>query len=309
MESALMNSARVYEAARSTPTTASRLAARAVQALLDEANLTPKPALVDQRGGGAHSDLTLALMHRSACALLSCFEAIAIACDRMPPSRQLREHLGEIGRRGERQMFATTGGINTHKGALWSLGLLVAGAVISADADDPFAIAATAGAIARYSDSRAGGIFTHGARVQRLYGMRGARGEAEQGFPHVVDIGFPALLDARSRGVPENCARLNALMAIMAELDDTCLLHRGGLHALHTARQGARWVLNAGGTSTSRGFAQLLELDRELLRMNASPGGSADLLAATLFLDSLTRSSDAQRSAHDFDGDLALWKN
>ena len=296
-------------AAADERTAASSLGAYAVQALLDEADLTPKPALVDGRSNGAHADLTLGLMHRSARALFPCFEAIAAASKGMVPGQRLRERLGAIGRAGETRMFAATGGVNSHKGAIWSLGLLVAGAAICFDRIDLFTIADTAGSIARYCDSQVQPAPTHGARVQQIYGTAGARGEAQQGFPHVVRIGCPALLDARLRGVSENCARLDALMAIMAELDDTCLLHRGGLPALHAAQHGARQVLREGGTSTAQGWARLLGLDAELFQMNASPGGSADLLAATLFLDSMTRNSGTQRSAENWFGDVELWRN
>jgi triphosphoribosyl-dephospho-CoA synthase len=296
-------------AAANATTAAGVLAAHAVQALMDEADLTPKPALVDRRGNGAHADLTLELMHRSARTLFPCFEAIATASEGMVPGQQLRERLGAIGRTGEALMFAATGGVNSHKGAIWSLGLLVAGAAICSDARDPFAIAAAAGRIARYSDSHVAPAVTHGARVQQIYGTAGARGEAQQGFPHVVHAGFPALRHARSRGVPEDRARLDALLAIMVELDDTCLLYRGGMTALHAAQSGARRVLHAGGTSTARGLKLLLELDMELLRMNASPGGSADLLAATLFLDSITNASTVQRITGNSVGDVELWKN
>lgn len=290
-------------------TTAARLAAHAVQALLDEADLSPKPALVDQRGSGAHADLTLALMHRSARALFCCFEAIAAASLSMVPSQSLRNRLGAIGRAGEQMMFVATGGANTHKGAIWSLGLLVAGAAICLEMGDASAIPSTAGAIARCPDSFSAPGATHGARMETVYGVSGARGEAQQGFPHVVTIGLPALIDARLRGVPEHCARLDALMAIMASLNDTCLLHRGGMPALHAAQRGAQRVLREGGTSSPRGIALLLDLDAMLVAMNASPGGSADLLAATLFLDSMTRASAKQRVASDSDGDLQLWKN
>jgi len=121
--------------------------------------------------------------------------------------------------------------------------------------------------------------------VCRRYGVLGARGEASAGFPHVVNIGLPALRAARARGVGETCARLDALMAIMASLDDTCLLHRGGVTALHAAQGGARAVLAAGGSSTAAGRQALLRLDADLLGHRASPGGCADLLAACLFLD------------------------
>ena len=96
------------------------------------------------------------------------------------------------------------------------------------------------------------------------------------------------MLYARRRaGVTERCARLDALLAIMASLADTCLLHRGGWPALAAAQAGARRVLACGGTATASGWQALLALDAELLRRHASPGGCADLLAACLFLDSV----------------------
>jgi triphosphoribosyl-dephospho-CoA synthase len=102
-----------------------------------------------------------------------------------------------------------------------------------------------------------------------------------------MQIGLPALRSARARGAGEQCARLDALMAIMAHLDDTCLLHRGGWSAVAAAQRGARQVLAHGGAATAAGRRALLALDAELLRRQASPGGCADLLAACLFLDDL----------------------
>jgi triphosphoribosyl-dephospho-CoA synthase len=294
---------------RSRHATAGQLATRAVQALIDEADLTPKPALVDERGSGAHSDLTLALMHRSARSLFPCFKAIATASAGQIPSQLLRERLGAIGRMGESHMFAATCGANSHKGAIWSLGLLVAGAVLCPDPAHPSAIASIAASIAHFPDSCFEASTTHGARAQEMYGACGARGEARQGFRHVVHVGFPALLAARLRGLPEKWARLDALIAIMAQLDDTCLLYRGGLRALRTAQRGAQRVLDQGGTSTSRGMERLLELDAELLGMNASPGGSADLLAATLLLDSITPPRKLRSDARDSLGDVESWRN
>ena len=129
--------------------------------------------------------------------------------------------------------------------------------------------------------------------ILRTFGVRGARGEAENGFPHIIKGGLPALLAARRRGVSEEHARLDALMAIMSSLVDTCLLHRGGWRALDLARRGARTVLEQGGTGTPKGIEALMQLDALLLDLHASPGGSADLLAGTLFLDSLARISRA----------------
>jgi triphosphoribosyl-dephospho-CoA synthase len=264
----------------------SQLAAAAVQALIAEADLTPKPALVDARSSGAHKDLNLEIMLRSANALQPCFQEIALISSGAKPSQALREHLAEIGRAGELAMYQATGGGNAHKGAIWALGLLVAGASIC-QIKSATAIARTAAEIARYSDSRYIPAITHGSSVASKFGVPGARGEARAAFPHVIKIGITMLQEGRKRGLSEHEARLDTLLAIMAELDDTCLLHRAGMTGLMTAKGGARLVLSAGGMSTREGRAAFHHLEQALLEQNASPGGSADLLAATLFLDSL----------------------
>jgi triphosphoribosyl-dephospho-CoA synthase len=266
------------------------LAALATKALIDEAELTPKPGLVDRRGPGAHTDLDLGLLRRSALALQPTFEEIARTAYGQRSSRKLRERLGEIGRDGENKMMAITNGVNTHRGAIWILGLLIAGAALSAASASALEIAQVASTIAEFEDRHAGSRESHGSRVCRLYGVHGAKGEARRGFVHVVHVGLPALQASRMKGVPERFARLDAMMAIMTTLDDTCVLYRGGVPALHAVQAGARRVLHSGGVTTSKGWRALHELDQLLRALWVSPGGSADLLAATLFLDSCSYS-------------------
>ena len=201
------------------------------------------------------------------------------------PHLELREKLGAIGRQAEGCMLAATGGSNAHRGAIWVMGLLVAALSMARVGEELGEIAAIAATLARLPDRHAPQIPSNGSRACRRFGVRGARGEAASGFPHVLRVGLPALRGARARGTDETRARLDALMAIMAGLDDTCLLHRGGWPAVAAARRGARCVLVLGGTATPAGWEALLSLDAELLRRFASPGGSADLLAACLFLD------------------------
>jgi triphosphoribosyl-dephospho-CoA synthase len=261
------------------------LADAAVRALIEEANLTPKPGLVDARDSGAHPDMNLEMLYRSACSLRATFTAIADKALEAEESTRLRENLSELGRRGERIMLQVTGGINTHRGAIWTLGLLCAGAAMLAGKETSAEmISAQAKRIARLPDSHKSYVRTHGQQAAERYGVRGARGEAEGGFRHVVEIGLPTLKKSRFQGLTEVQARLNALLAIMAELDDTCLLHRGGIAALLATKRGARKILDL-GVATPGGFRALEELDRRLLELHASPGGSADLLAAVLFLD------------------------
>jgi triphosphoribosyl-dephospho-CoA synthase len=264
------------------------MAALATSALIDEAELTPKPGLVDLHSNGAHTDLNFDLMCLSAKSLQTTFADMAAVAHGSKPSQQLRESLACIGRNGEKVMLEATGGVNTHRGAIWALGLLTAAAAIAGYRALPSDIARIAGEISRFPDRFAPVADSHGLRVRRQFGTSGARGEAHQGFPHVVKLGLPALLMSRSRRMSETHARLDSLLAIMAHLEDTCLLHRGGIPALHTARQGARSILSVGGTSVNEGWLALRKLDTDLVALHASPGGSADLLAAVLFLDRIS---------------------
>jgi triphosphoribosyl-dephospho-CoA synthase len=269
------------------PLTAIELSAAAVSALLEEAELTPKPALVDRRGNGAHHDLDLARLRCSARSLQDGFADMARVAAVEKSQLRLREHIGQIGRDMERRMLIATDGSNAHRGAIWALGLLVAAAAGRRSKRNAAGIAAVAAAIARLPDRFAPRPLSNGERVRLKFGATGARGEAQAGFPHVIRVGLPTLRAARDRGAPEDCARLDALMAIMARLGDTCLLHRGGIGALKTAKAGARAVLATGGTSTPAGLNRLHRLHDELMALWASPGGSADLLGVTLFLDRL----------------------
>ena len=261
------------------------LADRATRALIAEALLTPKPALVDRRGNGAHHDLDLERLLASAAALRPAFERIARCAWRRAPGTGLREELGEIGRDAESDMLAATGGSNAHRGAIWTLGLLIAALAMSEEDAREAEVAARAAALARLTDRHAPPLPTHGSRACARYAVEGARGEARAGFPHVIAVGLPALRRARWQGSDESSARLDALLGIMARLDDTCLLHRGGRVALLAAQRGAREVLRHGGSASAAGRRRLLELDADLVARWASPGGSADLLAACLLLD------------------------
>lgn len=267
------------------------LARQVLQALLDEVTLTPKPGLVDLRSRGAHTDLNWALMCHSACALQPVFQAMADAGAAMDDDDALRQRIGAIGREGEAVMMAATNGVNTHRGAIWALGLLVTAAAQLQERGDalaPAAVAARAGALARLTD-RSVPVDTgnKGQLACRRYQVGGARGQALAGFPHVLDVGLPVLHAARARGDNDTTARLNALLAIVASLDDTCVLSRAGVAALLAVQAGAARVLAAGGAGTRPGTEALLALEAAMLELHVSPGGAADLLAATLFLDGL----------------------
>jgi triphosphoribosyl-dephospho-CoA synthase len=267
---------------------ADQLAELALQALVAEAELTPKPGLVDRRGSGAHSDLSLDIMRRSASAIAPYFTAMAAASCIAPMDQSLRAEVAAIGREAEAAMLRETGGSNAHKGAIWVLGLLVT-ATAQSGSLHPGVIAEDAGLLAQLPDSARPQLVSHGDLVRSRYGAKGARGEACAGFPHVVKVGLPVLRAARECGLSETNSRLSSLLAIMASLEDTCVLYRGGDEGLQTVKQGAREVLASGGPGCAAGDEMLRRFDRALFARNISPGGSADLLAATLFLDAIER--------------------
>ncbi len=268
--------------------------ALAVDALLAEARLAPKPGLVDSRGSGAHRDLNLALMCRSAKVLGPAFTAMADAGQRAgAPTLALRETLGRLGRDAEATMMAATGGVNTHRGAIWAMGLLVAAAAIERVDAEPRAsaearTAALAAEIARHADRFAPTRTGHkGEQACLTFQVSGARGQAQAGFPQVMLQGLPELRRSRARGDSETAAQLNTLLAIIGRLDDTCVLSRGGPAALHHLQASAAGVLAMGGVASLAGRRVLRRLDADALAAGISPGGAADLLAATLFLDQL----------------------
>lgn len=280
-----------FDAFDATPNPASlaeRLADLAVDALIDEADLSPKPALVDRRSSGAHTDLHLGLMHASAISLWPAFKQMADAAI-ATSDPALRETIGRLGREGEAAMMRTTNGVNTHRGAIWALGLLVTAAALNPDDLSPEGLCQRAGRLALIEDRHqtASKSQSHGQTVAQKYGAMGAREQAQAGFPAVTQTGLPQLICSRAAGHGEQNARLDALLAIMTTLSDTCVLYRAGEEGLHAMQHGAQRVLDAGGSATLSGRRALNQLDQQLLSLNASPGGAADLLAACLFIDRL----------------------
>ncbi|MEV2210592.1 triphosphoribosyl-dephospho-CoA synthase [Streptomyces sp. NPDC050997] len=260
------------------------LAQAAVDALTVQLALAPKPGLPDPRdlaaraGRRDHDSLRW-----SAKALAPGLTAMAAAARRTgEPTPQLRIELGAIGRCTEHSVGLAGGG---HRGALWTLGLLVAGAAL-----DPGArareVTAAAKRIAAHPDRRAPRRPSRGSSISAKFGAAGARGEARAGFPHVRRA-LDALTAARTAGATEDEARLDALLTVMSTLQDTELLYATGPIGLRHVQAGARAVLEAGGTATDPGRDALHSLDADLHARAWSPRGSAGLLAGALFLDAL----------------------
>ncbi|MDT9695658.1 triphosphoribosyl-dephospho-CoA synthase [Streptomyces sp. P17] len=245
----------------------------AVTALTDQLALTGKPGLP----GPSHREHNA--LRWSAKALAPGLAAMSAAARRTgEPTPALRAELGATGRGTEHSVGLAGGG---HRGALWTLGLLVAGAAL--DPRDPTAMAKR---IAAHPDKGAPRRPSRGSSMSAKYGAAGARGEARAGFPHVRRA-LSALATSRASNIPEPQCRLNALLTIMSTLQDTELLYTAGPIGLRHVQAAARGVLDAGGTETAEGAEALAALDTDLRTRAWSPRGSAGLLAGALFLDPL----------------------
>jgi len=266
--------------------TAHEIGRAATLALYDELALSPKPGLVTLTDRGSHADMDAHTFMRSLFALRGYFVRIAELGAAGAPF----DALERCGIAAEARMLAATGGINTHRGAIFMLGLLCASAgALSAQGRRPTPDGVRAALDRHWGDAlarRATRTSTlPGGIAARRLGLRSASAEAAMGFPALFDTAVPALRAATARGLPKQAARLDALFAVIAVLDDSNLAHRGGLAGLRFAQSAAQGFLAAGGAA--QGVAAAEAIAAEFVRRNLSPGGAADTLAAACWLDRL----------------------
>ncbi|MGA2636714.1 MAG: triphosphoribosyl-dephospho-CoA synthase MdcB [Methylocella sp.] len=256
---------------------ADAIGALASSCLRREVETWPKPGLVSHVDNGSHADMDAAMLRRSATVLRPFFAALAAAGAEGASMGRLRA----IGIAAEAEMLSATGGVNTHRGAIFGLGLLCAAAGL----EDPGGETLGAAVGRRFGRVIAEGPHSHGAKAGRLYGARGARGEAMAGFPSVYDIGAPALAEGR-RLAPDDpeAPRVQAIFALIAAVTDTNILHRGGAEGLAFAQQRAESFLRRGGVGAPDWRTVGVRIHAEFVARRLSPGGSADLLAMSLFV-------------------------
>ena len=267
-----------------------RIARLAVRSLYAELSLYPKPGLVSLVDNGSHQDMTADTFMRSLFALRHYFARIALAGARGAPF----SHLAALGVDAERRMLRATGGINTHRGAIFGLGLLCAslgacrGAGAAPSAAHLRAVLVSRWGAALAAHARPGAADSHGARVTTRYRVGGARQEAALGMPAVFDVALPALRDALAAGRGLRRARIDALFALMAQISDTNVYHRGGAPGALAVRAYALDFLAAGGTAAPDWESRAQRCHRMFVARRLSPGGAADLLAAACLVDAAT---------------------
>jgi len=270
---------------------ADQVADAAKAALLEELETWPKPGLVSHVDSGSHTDMDASTLRASATAIRPFYYQLTIAGAAESGMSRLRE----IGLEAERAMLAATSGVNTHRGAIFSLGLLcaAAGATWSPTRSQSHWRAKLLGATVRrrWGHAIMSGpipLHSHGTNALLKFGAGGARAQAAAGFPHAIEIGLPALrLGRRLAPKDAEAARVQGFFAILASMEDTNLLHRGGAVGLHYAQEAAIRFLEQGGIEHADWRERAVAVHRAFVVRRLSPGGCADVLAVTLFLDAL----------------------
>jgi holo-ACP synthase / triphosphoribosyl-dephospho-CoA synthase len=291
-----------------------RIALITQQALMAEVSLTPKPGLVDRDNSGAHRDMDFYTFSATTCALGDTFFAMVKAgyeADEVCRAdlARLLPRLRLIGLEGEKTMFLASQGINTQKGLIFSLGLLLGalGLLLKdkgiplhiipsgplCDAGDLLTIRGYVSGIckdlvARELSDKNMKPQTYGERLHQVSGVRGARGEAEAGFPtafHAFDL-LCTYINRQGTPYYQNFEKsaLQTLLMVMVDLEDTNVLGRHGWPAMLTMRNLVRQYLKMGGVGNDSDLVGLRELDTQFIIHDISPGGAADALATAIFL-------------------------
>lgn len=247
----------------------------ATQALQAELDTTPKPGLVDKDSNGAHRDMDYALMQRSIDTLHPYFVKLALlgCADALPTHASIRD----IGIEAERAMLSATNGVNTHKGALFSMGLAVVAAAHEKNTDS---LQTTIKALAASFPDTNG---THGSKAKLLSkgttAIKGALDNAREGYEMLFAEWLPFYIERRKERDAHTLHK--TLLRIMCDLDDTNVIYRTDLATAEEVKQEARALLD------SFAEAALKDMDRRYTARNISPGGAADMLSLTAFIGSI----------------------
>lgn len=272
------------------------LASMALQAELDT---TPKPGLVDRNDNGAHRDMDHALMQRSIKALHPYF--VRLAQLGFNGKQPCHDEIVNIGIEAEREMFKATCGVNTHKGALFSIGL--AAVALAGEAFCRITQAEGCGTMA-YNDVNSKQIQslsnsiaslarlfpdtngTHGSKAKANNILKGALDNAREGYTQLFKAWLPFYIDRIAEG--DNYALHKTLLRIMCDLDDTNIVYRTSMETMQEVKTEARHMLD-----TSRNIvnfeAALQAMNTDYIHRNISPGGSADMLSLVVFLSCVVR--------------------
>ncbi|WP_342622063.1 triphosphoribosyl-dephospho-CoA synthase CitG [Erysipelothrix sp. P66] len=249
----------------------------ALKSLILEVSLYPKPGLVDPLDSGSHDDMDYNMFIESCFALVPGFEAYFDAgLQHQGSLPELFNVIRKVGIENERAMFDATSNVNTHKGANFLYGVVIAAIAYLKTPDLKTlreGIQAMTEGLVEAELSSLTSFRTHGERMFRDYGFTGIRGEVEMGIPHVFEVALP-ILDSED---DQEVARKKALLALMRSNNDTNMVKRGGIEGLEYGKFLAHCDYNDLD-------AHLIQMNHAFIERNLSPGGTADLLALSIFI-------------------------
>jgi len=272
-----------------------KIAKLATKCLIQEVNTTPKPGLVDKRNTGSHNDMNIDTFIKSANALTDYFyECVSIGqktFDKTP--QETFNFLKSAGIKAEKSMYMATGGINTHKGAIYSIGVICGalGRLWTPEApiaktNDILSVCSLIVKAAVESDFSSINGSTAGERLYLKHGLSGIRGEVASGFSSVAKYGLPAYQQGLDNNLSFNDAGVYALLHLILNVDDTNMYHRGGFEGVSYAKSSVKSLLKKNQFPSTK---EIENLDDAFIKRNLSPGGCADLLAVTYFLYELQK--------------------
>lgn len=249
----------------------------ATEALRVELNTTPKPGLVDRNDNGAHQDMNLALMSHSIEALRPFLTQLALlgySNDALNADKAR-----SIGIEAEKTMLNATHGVNTHRGALFAMGLTTMAAAWCMAHDGKVEEQRLKDLIMQVTGQFAPTAGTHGNNAVNAHRVTGALDLAKAGYPQLFNDWLPAYRGYLADHPDTACHML--LLHIMSELDDTNVIHRVGYDKAQQVKQDARELLD------NFSISGLEQMNRDFIAQNISPGGSADMMALTIFIHSI----------------------
>ncbi|MHC1609132.1 MAG: triphosphoribosyl-dephospho-CoA synthase CitG [Candidatus Methanofastidiosia archaeon] len=268
----------------------------ATRSILLEASCHPKPGLVTPFSCGTHQDMDYTLFLKSSSVLSQGFYDIAhFSYDYEGTLKDMLPCIRTRGLEVEKRMFEVTNGVNTQKGLIFlfylilssSAHLLRQGELIPKIVANGVAnitegiVEKELGNLVKEKETN---NLTKGEQLFLEYDITGIRGEVERGLPSVMEHGLPTLKETYEKSGDLNDALLQTLLSLMAVVEDTNIIFRGGIELFKQAQAKAREILRLGGTQSQEGREKITKLEKSFIKYNISPGGSADLLSATLFM-------------------------
>ncbi|MGL4730391.1 MAG: triphosphoribosyl-dephospho-CoA synthase CitG [Clostridium sp.] len=265
-----------------------KLGSIASEAMISEASCFPSPGLVSPISNGSHNDMDYYTFIKSTCALNKYMILFANEGFTNKSPKEIFNAIRSVGIEAEKAMFNSTNGVNTHKGMIFLLGISVAATAKAIYDNSPFS------SIKNIIKEMTKGIveqelknidktrnLTYGEKLYVEHGIEGIRGQVEKGLPLVFDYALDIL--KKEDKLKFNDKLVHVLIAILVHLDDCNIIHRHSVEMLKLSNDKAREIMKLGGMKTEQGKEKILELEKYFIKNRISPGGSADLLAITLF--------------------------